>query len=134
MNGRIARAATITNLAVLLLLGGCAPGIQGGWEASGSMQRTQLFELGISFEEQNRALAVYRTKDAGEVPVPVCSVSVQESEIAFVIDAKGQTDCSTLAHPLSFTGTMGAHVIAGTIRDAAGEQIGIWRAFRKPTQ
>lgn len=122
---------TVLPATILLALSACAPGIQGGWEATGHRQPADIFALGLSFTDDTKGLAVYATPESGERPVPVCRLQVQEERVRFVIDVDGSGDCSTLAHPLTFEGTLGAHVIVGTIRDATDQDVGMWRAYRR---
>ncbi len=113
-----------------LLLGGCGATIQGGWEASGHLQTADAFELALSFDD-DRAAGVFTSDHAGDVPIPVCKVKVDDDNVAFVIGTSAEQSCSTLSHPLSFLGVLGRHVITGTIRDASGAEVGMWRAYRK---
>jgi len=116
---------------LLLMTTACSPGLTGAWQASGHLGRADAFDLDLSFETATRGLAVYATVDTGERAVPVCNVRMHEATVLFVIDTQGQTTCSTLSHPLTFQGILGHDVIAGRILDAAGAEVGIWRAFRR---
>jgi len=110
---------------------GCAPGLAGGWNASGHLGVADAFDLDLTFEDDTRGLAVYATVDSGEKAVPVCTTRFDDGKVSFVIDTAGGNSCSTLTRPLKFSGELGQDVMAGNIANADGEKVGIWRAYRK---
>lgn len=116
---------------VVMLATACGPTLVGSWDASGHLGRADAFDLDLAFETEARGLAVYATQESGERAVPVCQIKRLETAVQFIIDTEGRTDCSTLNRPLSFKGVLGHDVIAGDIFDAAGQKVGIWRAYRE---
>ena len=123
---------TLVLFVVGVSFAGCAPGLAGGWDASGHLGTANAFDLDLTFQDNQNGLAVYATTDSGEKAVPVCRTKLDQGRVSFVIDTAGGNTCSTLSHPLTFKGSMGKDVIVGSIGDAAGENVGIWRAYRKP--
>lgn len=119
-------------LVVVGLLCGCATTLEGGWSASGHLGEADAFDLDLTFADLRGGLAVYTTADKTERQVPVCGVRFDKRVVSFLIDTAGETTCATMSHPLRFTGTLGAHIIAGEIFDAAAKRVGIWRAYRRP--
>ena len=119
---------------LLLALGylGCAPGLSGTWDASGTLAVANAFDLDLTFESETKGIAVYATTDAGEKAVPVCRTRLVEEKVSFMIDTAGGTSCATLTRPLAFTGRLGHDVMTGQVHDAAGKKVGFWRAYRKP--
>jgi hypothetical protein len=134
---RIAGTVVKTAVAKVVFVGalaavmGCAPGLAGGWDASGHTGVASPFDLDLTFHNDAEGLAVFGTVDSGEKAVPVCNASLKEGRVTFVIDTKGGKNCSTLEHPLSFDGQLGRDVIVGKIADVGGKEVGVFRAYRK---
>lgn len=112
------------------MLGGCGSGLNGAWQASGEVETTRLFRLDLTFEGDDRGMAVFTERDGVGRATPLCRLAVKEAHVRFDVDAAGSQTCATSSHPLTFQGTIGHDVVVGEVLDASGKKTGMWRAFR----
>ncbi len=117
---------------------GCAPGLTGRWDASGEVEQRRLFGMDLTFQSDEAGTLTFTDRAPGSTgrPLTTCKLTLADGALSFQLDpqAAPNATCASLARPLTFKGTLGHDVIAGDITDAAGNRVGMWRAFRKPTE
>lgn len=128
--GRAVKAGAAALLAGLTMLCACGGGVHDIWAGTGEFQEARFYALDLNLAEE-KPFAMLKWRDGGELLLAVCALSEDDGRVAFKMDIEAQAaSCDRMVRPLRFQGEFGRDVLAGTVEDAAGTQLGIFRAFR----
>ena len=121
---------------VMALLGiftciSCAAGIKGQWNGSGNTSVGKIVQVELNFKENTQSTAQILTWNGYQHVIPICKFTMKDDSFSFVIESNASvSDCQNFEQPLLFRGTLGAHVMYGTIENMDGTVLGNWRAYR----
>lgn len=113
----------------------CAPGLEGRYRISGDYDEPEYtrFQGELHVDDDGKGYALVDVADQPSVRIPLCNVQRTEKTLSFVVDRAypPSRTCDAITIPLTLQGDIGGHVLVGSIEDADGERVGLWRAFRK---
>ncbi len=133
MGTRSRRSAQVVlaGIGVAMMAIGCAPGLEAKWQGSGETFEARYFQFALDLQG-GASSAAWIGQQGAEVRLAVCGLAKGENGVVeFRMDPETPAvDCQGLKRPMTFQGTFGHGVLAGTVLDAGGRTIGRFRAFR----
>jgi hypothetical protein len=119
---------------VATMLVGCGHAIEGQWAASGEVRgpSTTLFDFSLNVQSTKRAAAILTPRGSAKLKLAVSKLRVGDQSVSFVFKGPrgpNRTVPGFRPFPLTFKGTLGAHIITGKIYKG-GREVGMWRGFR----